>query len=759
MVVIAHKYILHEELGAGGMGTVYRGMDTRTSQVVAIKQLKPQLMQPELLERFRREGEALRDLNHPNIVKMLDAVDEADHHYLVMEYVSGGDLAALIQKGALPLEQLLKLAIDLADALTRAHKLNIIHRDLKPANVLIGADGVLRLTDFGVAQIGSKGRLTDADGIMGTINYLPPEAFNGGSIDSRADIWAFGVMLFEMLSGQHPFAGRSLVETLQAITIQPMPDLEALCPNAPVALIDLIYRMLERDPQMRIPSVRIIGAELEVIQQDRPSSSSLSGHRFDTPIAWTPPKHNLPAQTTPFVGREHELQHIANVFTNPDIRLLTIIGQGGMGKTRLMLEVAHRLMRENDLLSEAPPFYADGVFFVELAALSAPENIITAIADAMSFQFQPDERSPKQQLLDFLRPKQVGLMLDNFEHLLAGAGIVHEILQAAPHVRITVTSRERLNLSGETLLHLEGMDFPDWETPEDALEYSAVKLFLQGATRANSAFTLKADDLVYVARICRQAEGLPLAIILAASWLPMLSISEIAVEMRQSLDFLQTELRDIPSRQRSMRAVFDYSWNLLNLNEQQIFTRLAVFSGSFTREAAEAVTGAHLRVLMSLTNKSLLRRHAESGRYEIHELLRQYAEAYLQAAGETEMARNHHSIYYAKWLYQTNPMLTGQEPTMSAPSRTVSAFMDQPAQDVRLADRHPAQLLDPLTEREVEVLHWVATGMSNWEIAQRLSISVLTVKTHLTRIFTKLNVKSRIQAINQAKALHILSGT
>jgi serine/threonine protein kinase len=189
---IAQRYVLNDEIGSGGMGTVYKGLDSQTEQIVAIKELHSNLADDQLIERFKREGEALRELNHPNIVKMLDTIEEAGQHYLVMEFVSGGDLADLLKQGQLPVERILNVSIDLADALTRAHRLNIIHRDLKPANILIGDDGVLRLTDFGVAHVGSKARLTDTDAIIGTVDYLPPEAFTGRLFDERGDIWAFG---------------------------------------------------------------------------------------------------------------------------------------------------------------------------------------------------------------------------------------------------------------------------------------------------------------------------------------------------------------------------------------------------------------------------------------------------------------------------------------------------------------------------------------------------------------------------------------
>jgi serine/threonine protein kinase len=620
--IIAQRYHILEELGQGGMGTVYRGLDMQTKETVAIKQLKPELTTPELIERFTREGTALRELNHPNIVKMLDSVEENGNHYLIIEYLVGGDLNNLLKAGQLPIEKVLQLAIDICDALTRAHRLDIIHRDLKPANVLLAEDGTPRLTDFGIARIGKQERVTATDAIIGTVDYLAPEALDGSDIDARADIWAFGVMLFEMLTGNRPFSGESVTHTFYAIVTQPVPDLEALRPDAPVALIDLIYRMLEKSRDARIRSVRQVGLELEDILHGR-TQQTPPETRFapETPNLLIRPKHNLPAQTTPFVGREGEIAELAKLLNDPKIRLITILAPGGMGKSRLALEVAEQQLTN----------FENGVYFVELAPLSEPANVVSAIAEATGYQFQSDGREPKQQILDFLGNKNMLLVLDNFEHLLEGASLVTDILKAAPQVKILATSRQRLNQSGETLFKLEGMDFPAWEPPQDALEYAAVKLFLQSAKRAKPEFEITANNMDAIARICKLVQGMPLGIVLAAAWLSMLSPDEIAAEITKSIDFLESELSDLPERHQSIRAVFDYSWDLLTDTEKQAFMKLSVFRGGFTREAAEAVAGANLRILMSLMNKSLIQRDVDKGRYEIHELLRQYGATKLDA--------------------------------------------------------------------------------------------------------------------------------
>lgn len=650
MAMVGNRYQLNEQLGVGGMGTVFRSIDTQTQKIVAIKQLKPEIISEAQIERFIREGEALRELNHPNIVKMLDSIEEDGDHYLVMEYINGGDLKSLIeQNGAMGYRQCVDMAIDLADALTRAHRIGIIHRDLKPANVLIGADGRLRLTDFGVAHVVNKERVTDTDAVIGTLDYLSPEALNGESIDARTDIWAFGIMLFEMLTGERPFKGDSLTAIVTAILTNQLPDIQSLSADVPVDLQDLVYRMLERDPLARISSVRHIGAELEDILHGR--NNTLNPTRFDTPLPesliYRPPTNNLPTQSTPFVGRETELAELAKLLKDPQLRLMTIVAPGGMGKTRLSVELASRVLDESlHETSSSNGLFSDGAFFVALAPLATVEQIAPAIASATSYQFNEDRRTEKTQILDYLKNKQMLLVMDNFEHLMEGTKLVAEILNYAPHIKILATSRQRLGQQGEAVFHLGGMDFPEWETPEDAIKYAAVKLFVNSAQRARLGWELTQDNLDHIARICRLAQGMPLGIVLAAAWLAMLTEGEIVQELEKSIDILADASGELPERQQSIRAVMEYSWHMMNSAEQSVFMKLAVFYNGFTRKAAERVSGANLYVLLSLVNKSLLSRDINTGRYEMHEFLRQYALEKLKESEQYETVLHDHCQYY-----------------------------------------------------------------------------------------------------------------
>ncbi|MBN1259915.1 MAG: tetratricopeptide repeat protein [Anaerolineae bacterium] len=365
--------------------------------------------------------------------------------------------------------------------------------------------------------------------------------------------------------------------------------------------------------------------------------------------------HNLPPQPTPFVGRTRELQEIAERLAAPDCRLLTLVGPGGMGKTRLALQAAAVQIEQ----------FPHGVYFVPLAALSSAESLVPAIAEALRFSFYQRD-TPQTQLFNYVREKQLLLVLDNFEHIMEGATLVSALLARAPGVKVLVTSRERLNLLGEAILLLEGMEFPTGEAVADLEHYSAVQLFLQHARRVEPAFAFDGAQRACVARICAQVLGTPLALELAASWLRLLSCQEIAAELVQSLDVLSSAYRDTPERHRSLRAVFDYSWQLLDDPEKLAVQSLSVFQGPFHREVALAVLQASgrrvrpialLQLLAALVDKSLLQRRTND-RYAMHPLLRQYALEKLQDAPALEaQVRQRHCAYYTIFLQQRQEQL------------------------------------------------------------------------------------------------------
>lgn len=667
--VIAGRYALsgpQSLLGQGGMGAVYLSTDTRTGQMVAVKHLKKEVLlhDPEIVGRFRREGEVLRQLNHPSIVKMIDAVEEGGDHYLVMEYVDGGSLRDLLdEQSPLSLQRALYIALDLADALTRAHRLNILHRDIKPGNVLLAADGTPRLTDFGVARVGGV-HVTQSGAIVGTLAYISPEALDGKPIDERSDIWAFGVMLYEMLTGQRPFPQDHPGALIQAIMTHPLPDLEAARPDLPTALVDLIYRMLDKNPLARIRSVRLVGAELEAVIQGNTASiqhvpASDDSGRFATPTpglveldtARFVAPNNLPAQATPFVGRSSELETLTALLANPDARLITLVGAGGMGKTRLALAAAERRLGH----------FRDGVYFVPLDSVEQPERIISTLGDQLNFTF-PGGQDETSALFSYLHEKHMLLLFDNFEHLTAGAGLLADILQAAPQLCLMVTTRERLRLRGEHVQEVHGMLPPQRPTVQAMEGNPATQLFLQVARRVQPDFALDEETAPHIARIITHVGGLPLGIELAAGWLEVMPVDEVAGEIERSLDFLETDLRDVPARHRSLRTVFQYSWDLMSEEERDTLLRLSVFRGGFEREAAQKVAGASLRTLTALVNKSLLLRDPD-GRYAMHKILRQFIDELFAGLPAAESKNIHaaHAMYYAALLERLGPLMNSKK--------------------------------------------------------------------------------------------------
>lgn len=352
-------------------------------------------------------------------------------------------------------------------------------------------------------------------------------------------------------------------------------------------------------------------------------------------------KHNLPYVGTAFVGRAAELTDLRRLLSQDDVQLLTILAPGGMGKTRLAIAAAKQQLKT----------YPNGVYFVPLQALSNPDHIVSQIATSTSFQFSSDKRSPEQQVLDYLSNKCMLLLLDNFEHLLDSVSLITEILEAAPGVRLLVTSRERLNLSVETVYPLTGMAVSETRDLQLLQTSEAVQLMIQTAQRVKPDWSITDDNIEDVIRLLHLVDGMPLGIILAASWVDVYDLKHICEQIERSADFLETEMRDLPQRHQSIRAVFETTWQHLSPNEQQVFMKMSVFLGGCTPEAAEAITGASPRTLQNLVNKALLTRD-EQGRYHIHELLRQYAEIGLDASECGEATHNTHMWYYANAVHE-----------------------------------------------------------------------------------------------------------
>jgi predicted ATPase len=371
------------------------------------------------------------------------------------------------------------------------------------------------------------------------------------------------------------------------------------------------------------------------------------------------PRHNLPQSFTPFVGRHLELKELTQLLCQSEQRLITLTGPGGMGKTRLALQAAWQMLREQ------PGRWPHGVWQVGLAAVEQSEQVAVAIAEALPLLLRGNAPAG-EQLRDYVIGRHMLLVLDNFEQIVSGQNgqaalaLLTDLLQQAPGLSLLVTSRERLNLHGELVFQLAGLPFPEMMAvaPEN---YDAVQLFVLSAQRAQRAFGLDESNRKEVVRVCQLLQGLPLALTMAGAWVRLLSCADIAAEVAQGLDFLESHAPNLPARHHSMRAVFDHSWRLLTAEEQRIYRQLAVFRGGFTREGAITVTGASLPILGTFVDKSLLQRDV-SGRFVRHPLLWQFSLEKLQAdAAEWQETWAAHARYCADFVAERTARLRSAE--------------------------------------------------------------------------------------------------
>ncbi len=354
-------------------------------------------------------------------------------------------------------------------------------------------------------------------------------------------------------------------------------------------------------------------------------------------------RSTLPTPATPLVGRDPERLEIARMLDQDDCRLVTLTGLGGVGKTRLSIQVALDL--------EPAASYEDGIFAVFLDAVRSPEQIARSLAEPLGLLLRSEE-DLMRQVAEAIADRRILMVLDNFEHLVEAAAELSDLLAACPNLNLLVSSRERLNIAEEWAFPIEGLTYPsrDPDNVGEVRYYDAVQLFLQRARRVNPRFEATDEDLTAIVRICRLVDGSPLGLELAATWVRLLVPGEIAAEIQGNLDFLSTSMRDAPERHHSLRAVFEQSWGLLTQKEQAVLRTLSVFRGGFRRESASRVTAATLPILASLVDKSLLR-VSSSGRYDRHVLLYGFMEEKLAAhPDELAEARSRHGHTFGHFV-------------------------------------------------------------------------------------------------------------
>ncbi len=652
---VAQRYRLEQEIGRGGMGVVYRAHDTLLDRPVAVKLLHGIGLEAESRARLLREARAVASLEHPNIVTIYDAGEARESDgapYIVMQLVRGQSLR---DQPPRTLDETLAVARQVCAALDHAHAHGLVHRDLKPGNVLITPDGAAKLVDFGLAR-SSDSRLTATGAIVGTVHYLAPEQALGKEVDGRADLYALGVMLYELACGRLPFtADDPVAVVVQHLYSAPEPP-TTHNPAIPATLEAIILRLLAKEPGERFATAG------EVLRALAGIGSTAAE-----------PRHNLPADLTSFIGRVREIEAVKGLLASS--RLTTLIGTGGSGKTRLALETARR----------SAPGYLDGAWLVELAPLADAALVPQVVASTLGVR-EVAGRTAQEALIDHLQGRHLLLILDNCEHVIEScARLAEALLRAAPNVSILATSREAMQIGGEAAYPVPTLDVPPEAAGLEALpSFEAARLFVERAASALPGFALTSANAAGVAEVCRRLDGIPLALELAAVRVRMLSVEQIAGRLDDRFGLLTGGSRTALPRHRTLRATVDWSYELLSEPERALMRRLSVFAGGWSLAAAEYVTGDGSRVagasslatlhaslaasdivelLSQLVNKSLvvvatLRPGDEAGgeseaRYRLLETIRQYAAEKLNEAGEAAETRERHLDYFLSMAEQS----------------------------------------------------------------------------------------------------------
>ena len=640
-------------LGAGGMGEVYRARDARLERMVAIKTLPGAFhADSDRLRRFAQEARSASALNHPNIVTIYELGQDGPTHYIAMELVEGKTLRELLVAGLLPIRKTIEIAAQVAEGLAKAHEAGIAHRDLKPENLMVSHDGLVKILDFGVAKLVSPSReppdmrstsagLTPSGLVLGTVGYMSPEQAGGQGVDFRSDQFSFGLVLYEMVTGKRAFQRETAAETLVAILRERVEPIGLQSRDAPAPLCWAIERCLTKEPEKRYVSTRDLARELAAIR-DRFIGEAVK-HAETRPS-------NLPVQRTEFVGREKEVAAAKELLLRTDVRMVTVTGPGGIGKTRLAVQVASGLVER----------FPGGTYFVPLASLNDPGLIASVIVQTLGIR-EAGAQSPLEILKGSLQDSLCApmlLLLDNFEHLVQAAPTVAELLAVGPNLKILVTSRAALHLYGEHEFPVSPLALPDSRSKpsvEILARCPAVALFVQRARAVKPDFELNRENATTIAEICARLDGLPLAIELAAARVKVLSPALILTRLASRLQLLTGGARDMPQRQQTLRAAIDWSYDLLAAAEQKLFRRLSVFVGGSTLEAAEAVCNAKgdldldlLDGMASLVDKSLAQEadlaKGES-RFVMLETIREYALEKLGASGEQALTKRAHAAY------------------------------------------------------------------------------------------------------------------
>lgn len=670
-------YKLYKFLGKGGMGSVYLGRDSELERKVAIKVLLPEFTEDEtLVKRFKQEARAASALNHPNVLTIYEIGKEGSWHFIATEFIEGESLRDRMSHPELSIENAIDIAIDIASALACAHQSGIIHRDIKPQNIMVRSDGRAKVIDFGLAKLFERPlgapRLTMIDTqpgiVMGTPHYMSPEQARGEHLDQRSDIFSFGVLFYEMITAQLPFGGSNIGDILAAILKEEQKPLSEWLPAVPRDLNGIVSRALQKTRENRYQDINELLSDLQALKRKlavfdvTESKASPIEHALPATRSSEGQPNDLPIELTSFVGRGAEIAALTKLLLQEDTRLVTLTGPGGVGKTRLCLQVAARLADQ----------FANGVRFVPLASITESELVAYSVAQALGTR-ESGGQSLLANLKEHLKEQHMLLVLDNFEHVVAAAALVSELLTACPRLKVLVTSRAMLHVRGECEYNLSPLGLPDLKRQssiEELLTCPAVLLFAERARAVEPRFALNDKNANAVAEICIRVDGLPLAIELAAPRIKILPPQAILERLASRLDLLTRGSSDLPQRQQTMRSTIAWSYELLDEWEKRLFRMLSVFAGGFTLEAAESVCALEadsemsvLDGISSLLENSLLRQQErDEPRFQMLETIREFAlERLTRSKKKAESMRRAHAGFFLDLVEKAEPHLKASD--------------------------------------------------------------------------------------------------
>lgn len=636
-------------LGAGGMGVVYLALDPGLEREVAIKALPARLANdPGAVARFRDEALLLARLNHPNIATIYSFEARPEHAFITMEAVPGHPLSAASVRSV---DDVIAIADQIAGALDAAHARGVAHFDLKPSNVLVTADRRVKVLDFGLARLITSGpEPRDPTSIRGTPGYMSPEQLRDAAVDHRADLWAFGCILFELATGQRFLIG-SVADRLAATLAKP-----ELLPGAfdevPDQLRQLVVDCIQSDVANRIDSARTIRQALEEIQearevsrlQRRMASSLAEGHR------------SVPVYATSFVGRDRELTEVDAALS--DKRCVALTGSGGTGKTRLAVELCHRLAER----------FANRRWFVDLATARRASDLEHRVLTTLGLPLNRNVRAG-DAIAAALSHERCLLILDNCDAVVSDCvDLVSDVLQTSKKLHVIMTSRRHVHLSRGRQIPVKPLPTPSpGDSPHSIGAAASVRLLLDRAVAHDSTFRLNDHNAHVIGELCRRVDGVPLAIELLATEFSLSTPLELLENLRDRLD--RTTDPDAADPHRNLEAVIGWSYEQLSDPERSLFRRLAVFHGGWTLQAAEAVGGDDQtddstmsrvgqwpirELLVALVQKSLVVRQVvlidgdERSRYHMLETIHAFAEQRLEASDEAETVRTRHVRFFSE---------------------------------------------------------------------------------------------------------------